>query len=95
HPDLAPPEKKYESTMHCLEDLTCILTMERKPLALELAEEVMACQKEEEKSNIWETITQYSKLLASVKTTAQMAEVVYDNCGDRDRVASILVATHE
>ncbi|KAH9294107.1 hypothetical protein KI387_040690, partial [Taxus chinensis] len=75
HPDLAPPEKKYESTMHCLEDLTCILTMEMKPLALESVEEVMVHQKKEEKLKTREILTRYSELLALVKTMVQMAEV--------------------
>ncbi|KAH9296072.1 hypothetical protein KI387_039660, partial [Taxus chinensis] len=95
HPDLAPPEKKYESTLQCLEDLTHILTMERWPLTLESVEEALAHQEREEKLKVVEIITRYTKLLTDVKATVQVVEATYDNCTDRDRVASILVATHE
>ncbi|KAH9317049.1 hypothetical protein KI387_018818, partial [Taxus chinensis] len=37
----------------------------------------------------------YNKILADVKFIVQVAETVYDNCADRDRVESILVATYE
>ncbi|KAH9303348.1 hypothetical protein KI387_014931, partial [Taxus chinensis] len=39
HQDLMPPAQKYGSSLEFLEELTCILTMERKPLASESAEE--------------------------------------------------------
>ncbi|KAH9303290.1 hypothetical protein KI387_014873, partial [Taxus chinensis] len=36
HPDLAPPAQKYGSSLEFLEDLTCILTMERKTSGLRI-----------------------------------------------------------
>ncbi|KAH9309848.1 hypothetical protein KI387_037759, partial [Taxus chinensis] len=95
HPDLAPHEKKYKSTLQFLEDLTHILTMERRPLTLESAEEVLVCQKKEEKLKVVEIVARYTKLLANVKASTQIVEASYDNYDDRDRVARILVATHE
>ncbi|KAH9328982.1 hypothetical protein KI387_001090, partial [Taxus chinensis] len=35
------------------------------------------------------------KALVDVKITTQSVEAAYNNCADRDRVASTLVATHE
>ncbi|KAH9295958.1 hypothetical protein KI387_039546, partial [Taxus chinensis] len=81
--------------MPYLEDLTRRLTMERQPLTLESAEEVMVHEKEKEKLKIGEKINRYSKLITLVKTMAHMAEAVYDNYGNRDRVKNILISTHE
>ncbi|KAH9295867.1 hypothetical protein KI387_039455 [Taxus chinensis] len=95
HPDLAPPTQKYGSSLECLEDLTRILTMERQPLALESMEEVAAHLEKEEKLKVVAIISKYNKVLADVKIATHTVEATYDSCTDRDKVASILVTTHE
>ncbi|KAH9323471.1 hypothetical protein KI387_018110, partial [Taxus chinensis] len=91
-PRFSPLAQKYESSFHYLEDLMHIIMMEKQPLALELAKEVMARKKEQERLQIVETITQCT---TSVKTATHMVKFFYENYEDRDTVASVLVTTHE
>ncbi|KAH9328390.1 hypothetical protein KI387_000498, partial [Taxus chinensis] len=40
-------------------------------------------------------MAEYNKVLADVKIAAHTIEATYDNCADRDKVESILVANYE
>ncbi|KAH9313479.1 hypothetical protein KI387_044598, partial [Taxus chinensis] len=95
HPDQAPPAQKYGSSLEFLEDLMCILNMERQPLALESMKEIAACMEKEEKLKVVAIISENNKVFADVKIATDTTEAAYDSCVDRDKVASILVANHE
>ncbi|KAH9287512.1 hypothetical protein KI387_031629, partial [Taxus chinensis] len=95
HSDLMPPAQKYGSSLECLDDLTCILTMERQPLALESMEEVAAHMEKEDKLKVVVIMAEYNKFLVDVKIATHTAEAAYDNCADRDKVVGILVTNYE
>ncbi|KAH9298141.1 hypothetical protein KI387_029823, partial [Taxus chinensis] len=76
-------------------DLTQILTMERQPLALELAEEVVVCLEKEDKLKVIALMAKYNKVLTDVRIAAQTMGVAYDHCVDQDKVTSILLTSNE
>ncbi|KAH9301251.1 hypothetical protein KI387_012834, partial [Taxus chinensis] len=84
---LTPPTQKYGSSLEFLEDLTCILTMERQPLALESMEEVAAHLEKEDKLKVVAIMAEYSKVLADVNIVAHTTETAYDNYVERDKVS--------
>ncbi|KAH9320968.1 hypothetical protein KI387_015607, partial [Taxus chinensis] len=49
----------------------------------------------EDKLKVVAIMAEYNKVLADVKIVAHTAEAAYDNCADRDKVVSILVANYE
>ncbi|KAH9288801.1 hypothetical protein KI387_032918, partial [Taxus chinensis] len=76
---LKPPAQKYVSSLKFLEDLTYILSMERKPLALESMEEVAFLLEKEAKLKVVAIMIEYKKVLADVNISSHTAKAAYDN----------------
>ncbi|KAH9313337.1 hypothetical protein KI387_028372, partial [Taxus chinensis] len=58
-------------------------------------EEVAACLEKEDKLKVEEIMAEYNKVLVDIKIVAHTGEAAYDNCADKDKVVSIMVANYE